>query len=162
MMRRALLALLLCCITAPGLAASNTLAPLTAADIPALVKPPAHGERIIALWALDCAYCEPNLSALAKLQRAHPHQIKLVTVATDDIASQRTAVENRLKAMHMTGYPARAYAAAAPERLNYLVDPDWGGETPRTLVIRADGSRIAISGELTPQQLRRTIGQQHW
>jgi iron complex outermembrane receptor protein len=162
MMRGALLALLLCCLASPALAGSDTVSPLTAADIPALVKPPAHGERIIALWALDCAYCEPNLSALAKLQRAHPHQIKLVTVATDDIASQRTAVENRLKAMHMTGYPARAYAAAAPERLNYLIDPDWGGETPRTLVIRADGSRIAISGELTPQQLRRIIGQQHW
>jgi hypothetical protein len=29
-------------------------------------------------------------------------------------------------------------------------------------VIRSDGSRIAISGELTPQQLRRIIGQQHW
>jgi iron complex outermembrane receptor protein len=162
MMRRALLALLLCCFTAPGLAASNTLAPLTAADIPALVKPPAHGERIIALWALDCAYCEPNLAALAKLQRAHPQQIELVTVATDDIASQRAAIETRLAAMHMTGHPARAYAAATPERLNYLIDPDWGGETPRTLVIRSDGSRIAISGELTPQQLRRIIGQQHW
>ncbi len=35
-----------------------------------------------------------------------------------------------------------------------MIDPDWGGETPRTLVIRADGSRIAISGELTAQQLR--------
>jgi iron complex outermembrane receptor protein len=155
MMRRALLVLLLCCFTTPVLAASDTLAPLTAADIPALVKPPAHGERIIALWALDCAYCEPNLAALAKLQRAHPHQIELVTVATDDIASQRSAVEKRLKAMHMTGYPARAYAAAAPERLNFLIDHDWGGETPRTLVIRADGSRTAISGELTPEQLRR-------
>jgi iron complex outermembrane receptor protein len=105
------------------------------------VKPPAHGERIIALWVLDCAYCEPNLAALAKLQRAHPHRIELVTVATDDIASQRAAIEKRLAAMHMTGFPAPAYAAAAPERLNYLIDPDWGGETPRTLVIRADGSR---------------------
>lgn len=161
MMRRALLVLLLCCFTTPALASSDTLAPLTAADISALVKPPAHGERIIALWALDCAYCEPNLAALAKLQRAYPHQIELVTVATDDIASQRAAIEKRLKAMHMTGYPARAYAAAAPERLNYLIDRGWGGETPRTLVIRADGSRTAISGELTAQQLRRIIGRQH-
>lgn len=162
MIRRVLLVLLLCCFTTPALASSDTLAPLTAADIPALVKPPAHGgERIIALWALDCAYCEPNLATLAKLQRAHPHQIELVTVATDDIASHRAAIEKRLKAMHMTGYPARAYAAAAPERLNYLIDRGWGGETPRTLVIRADGSRTAISGELTAQQLRRIIGRQH-
>ena len=57
--------------------------------------------------------------------------------------------------MHMDAYPARLYAEATPQRLNYLIDPEWGGETPRTLVIRADGTRVAISGELTPMQLKR-------
>jgi len=35
-----------------------------------------------------------------------------------------------------------------------LLDPDWGGETPRVLVIRADGSRNGFSGQLTSKQLR--------
>jgi hypothetical protein len=34
-----------------------------------------------------------------------------------------------------------------------LVDPHRGGDLPRTIVIRADGSRTAISGELTEKQL---------
>jgi iron complex outermembrane receptor protein len=55
----------------------------------------------------------------------------------------------------MDAYPARAYAAATPERINYLIDPGWGGETPRTLVIHADGTRAGISGALTPAQLRK-------
>lgn len=152
-MRRALLAALL--VLAPAFAHAGTLAPLSAADVPALLKPPAHGERILAIWALDCAYCEANLQALAKLQRAHPHEIELVTVATDDIAQQRTALEQRLHAAGMDAYPARAYAAATPERINYLLDPDWGGETPRTLVIHADGTRTGISGALTGQALQK-------
>jgi hypothetical protein len=57
--------------------------------------------------------------------------------------------------MKMTTYPARAYAEASPERLNFLLDPNWGGETPRVLVIRADGSRQGISGELTAPQLQK-------
>lgn len=57
--------------------------------------------------------------------------------------------------MHMTAYPAYLYAEAAPQRLDYLIDPDWGGETPRTLVIHADGTRTASSGELTATQLQR-------
>jgi len=57
--------------------------------------------------------------------------------------------------MHMDGYPARAYAEAAPERLDYLLDPNWGGETPRPLLIRADGSRRGISGELSAAQLQK-------
>jgi hypothetical protein len=153
MIRRLFVLSLLCCAL-PVFARAAPLQALSAAGVPALVKPPAHGERIIALWALDCAYCEPNLAALVKLQRAYPRDVELVLVATDGPA-MRGAVSARLAKMQMTDYPARLYAEANPERINYLIDPDWGGETPRTLVIRADGARVAVSGELTPAQLRR-------
>jgi iron complex outermembrane receptor protein len=152
---RHLLPALLLALASPAFAHAAPLTALSAADVPALLKPPAHGERIVAIWALDCAYCEANMQALAKLQRAHPHEIELVTVATDDIAQQRAALERRLHAAGMDAYPARAYAAATPERINYLIDPAWGGETPRTLVIHADGTRSGISGALTPEQLRK-------
>ncbi|GAA0258547.1 hypothetical protein [Rhodanobacter caeni] len=138
----------------PAIASAASLQPLGTTDVPALLQPPAHGERIIAIWALDCAYCEPNLEALATLQRAHPQSIELITVTTDDIA-QRPAIEARLRRMKMDTYPARAYAEASPERINFLLDPTWGGETPRVLVIRADGSRTGISGALTPAQLQK-------
>ena len=138
----------------PVLAMAGTLQPLAAGDIAALLKPPTHGERIIALWALDCAYCEPTLEALAKRQRAHPRDIELVIVTTDSI-ERRRAIEARLQHMKVDGLPNRAYAEAMPERLNFLLDPTWGGETPRVLVIRADGSRLGISGELTPAQMRK-------
>jgi len=138
----------------PAIASAASLQPLGTTDVPALLQPPAHGERIIAIWALDCAYCESNLEALATLQRAHPQSIELITVTTDDIA-QRPAIEGRLRRMKMDTYPARAYAEASPERINFLLDPGWGGETPRILVIRADGSRTGISGALTPGQLQK-------
>jgi len=148
-----LLAILLLLI--PALASAAPLQALAATDVSSLLQPPAHGERIIALWSLDCAYCESNLEALATLQRAHPKSIELITVTTDDIRAQRPAIEARLRKMKMDTYPARAYAEASPERLNFLLDPNWGGETPRVLVIRADGSRSGISGALTPAQLQR-------
>lgn len=140
----------------PALACAGSVQPLAAADVAALLKPPSHGERIIALWALDCAYCEPNLKALAKLQREHPKSIELITISTDSIAEQ-ASLDTHLRAMQMDVYPARAYAEASPERINFLIDPNWGGETPRVLVIRADGTRIGISGELTPSQLRKLL-----
>lgn len=152
-MRHALLAALLALV--PAFAHAGALEPLSAAAVPALLKPPTHGERILAIWALDCAYCEANMQALAKLQREHPREIELVTVATDDIAQQRAALGQRLHAAGMDDYPARAYAAATPERINYLLDPDWGGETPRTLVIHADGTHTGISGALTGQALQK-------
>ncbi len=133
-----------------------SLLALTARDIPALVQPPAHGARLIALWALDCAYCEPNLKALAALQRAHPKNLQLTTVATDSI-EQRAAIMARLRQAQVANYSARAYAEPTPERLNFLLDPKWGGETPRVLMIRADGTRVGISGELTAAQLKKLL-----
>lgn len=127
---------------------------LSANGVPALIAPPAHGARLLVLWALDCAYCEPNLAALAALQRAHPGDFELVTVATDPVA-ERAAITARLRHAGVADYPAYAYAEAVPERLNFLIDPQWGGETPRVLLIRADGSRLGISGELTAAQLKK-------
>lgn len=150
-MKRWLLALVL---LLPTCAMAASLQPLGGDDVAALLKPPAHGERIIALWALDCAYCEPNLEALAALQRQHPDKIELVIVTTDSI-EQAAAIESRLRSMKMDVYPNRAYAEASPERINFLLDPHWGGETPRVMVIRADGSQLAISGALTQTQLRK-------
>jgi len=127
----------------------------TSADVKALLAPPAKGVRIVALWALDCAYCEENLSALATWQRQHA-DVDLVFVATDAIG-QRDALSARLKAAGLDSVPSRAYAEATPDRINYLIDPQWGGETPRTLVIRADGTRKAFSGALSAERISRLV-----
>lgn len=149
---RRLLTILLLTVAATAFAGASAIEPLGPDDVAALLKPPARGERIVMLWSLDCVYCEPNMQALAKLQRAHPRYVQLLTVATDSIA-QRARIAARLNAAGMQGYPARAYTEPSPARINFLIDPNWGGELPRTIVIRTDGSRIALSGELTDKQL---------
>lgn len=157
---RARLPMLFALLLASGAAMAGDgirLAPLSPAGVAALLRPPPHGERIIMLWSLDCVYCEPNMQALARLQRAHPRQVELVTVDTDNIARHRGSIEARLRAAGMQGYDAYAYAAAAPAQLNFLLDPQWGGELPRTLVIRANGPRTAVSGELSPAQIERLL-----
>ncbi|WP_266169788.1 hypothetical protein [Dyella subtropica] len=148
--------LFLLVLTLPVLAQAASPTALRAEDIATLLKPPSHGVRVLAIWALDCAYCESNLQALAKLQQAHPQQLELVTIATDSI-DQREVIAKRLHAAGMDAWPARAYADATPERINYLIDPNWGGETPRTLIIRADGSHLGMSGELTPSKLKSIL-----
>lgn len=129
--------------------------PLASGDVAGFVKPPATGVRIVAIWALDCAYCEENLSALAAFQQQRKG-VDLVFVATDPV-SQNDALTARLKAAHLDGVPSRAYADATPDRINFLIDPEWGGETPRTLVIHADGSRKAYSGALNAARIASLV-----
>lgn len=124
---------------------------LGAADVTSLVAAPSRGSKVLALWSLDCAYCEENLAALRAYQRQH-RDVELIYVATDPVA-QRAALEERLTHAKLDDVPSRAYADATPDRLNFMIDPSWGGETPRTLVIHANGSREAVSGALTPARI---------
>jgi len=154
-MRRLALAcaLSLAAATMPASAAAPVA--LGTDDVAALLAVPAKGVRLIAIWSLDCAYCEQNLSALLAYQRSHA-DVDLVFVATDPL-SQSRALEARLKAAKLDGVPSRAYAEATPDRLNFLIDQTWGGETPRTLVIRADGKRKAASGALDAARIARLL-----
>lgn len=155
MMRRLLPLVLLVFAVAALAQPPITVTPLTPAEIPALLKPPAHGERILMFWALDCVYCEPNMRALAKLQRAHPRRIEFVTIDTDDIHTNHAAIVKRLTEVGgMHGFGALAYTEAAPQRMNFIVDPNWGGVLPHTIVVFANRKRIATNGLLTPKQLR--------
>ena len=129
--------------------------PLAPADVTQLLVPPIHGVKIIELWALDCAYCETNLRAVATLASSRS-DVQAVAVATDDIVHAE-ALATRLRTAGAADIPARAYAGASRQRMDYLIDPGWGGETPRTLVIHADGSHHAASGELTRERLRKLL-----
>ena len=128
---------------------------LGTADVEALLAVPAKGARIIAIWSLDCAYCEQNLSALRTYQRAHA-DVDLLFVATDPM-SQSAALERRLKMAKLDDVPSRAYAESTPDRINFLLDQTWGGETPRTLVIKADGTRRAASGALDTARIAKLL-----
>jgi len=129
--------------------------PIAATDVAALVAAPAKGSKVLALWSLDCAYCEENLAALRAYQRDH-HDVELVYVATDPM-TQGEALEARLKRAKLEDVPSRAYTETTPDRLNFMIDPSWGGETPRTLVIHADGTRKALSGALTPARIKQLL-----
>ncbi|MDQ0011245.1 hypothetical protein J2T07_003455 [Luteibacter jiangsuensis] len=147
------LAALICLVASAASAAIPTV--LTPFDTKALVAPPGKGVRIVALWSLDCAYCEENLAALLAFQRSHA-DVELIFVATDPV-SERAALEARLKAASLDAVPSRAYADATPERINFLIDPTWGGETPRTLAIKADGTRKAMSGALDAGRIAKLV-----
>lgn len=111
--------------------------------------------RIVALWSLDCAYCDGNLRKLAALARERTFDF--VAVATD-APERRADVEARLASLALGDAATWLYGEASPERLNYRIDADWGGELPRTIIIGA-GERLGLSGALTDAQIDRLRGQ---
>lgn len=110
---------------------------------------------VLILWSLDCVYCQASLKALAQEKRRNKG-LNIVTLATDPLgeAQSEALLRARLGALGLTAQ-AWAFGAASPEQLRYGIDPKWHGEMPRSYWFDARGVRLAYSGVLSEEVIRR-------
>jgi len=110
---------------------------------------------IVHLWGVTCTPCVEELPHWVKfMQRQRSAQIVLVHLDTVPVqkveAALRRAGFNRGSSFVLRGM--------ADERLRYQIDPKWGGELPRTLLLDADGStKGSFSGSADFAALSRWI-----
>lgn len=163
MNRRALLAIAAMLAAARGVAAAARparpepdLQPLSPGDFAPLRRSLAGQPALVHLWGLTCAPCLIELPRWARFVAAHP-QVPIVFVQFDPMPVERTvAVLRRAGLAAARHFTVRG---VADERLRWEIDPDWGGELPRTLVIAADGSAQAFSGSADFARLGRRLAQ---
>jgi hypothetical protein len=75
-----------------------------------------------------------------------------------DVSPPPEAGPAMLKRAGVVGSERWVFADDAPERLRYAIDPEWAGELPRTYLYDRSCGRIAVSGALSPEILRRWLG----
>lgn len=102
--------------------------------------------RITHLWGLSCAPCIEELPRWVQFAAAHP-QTPIMLVQIEPLPA---GVEDYIALLNRAGglghIDHRYFTGEDDERMRYEIDPDWAGETPRTLQIAADGSVQAHSG----------------
>jgi len=114
----------------------------------------AHRERayVLALWSVACAHCPQELAVLGQFAREHP-RLPVVLVSTDT-PQDREAIAAALAGYGLGGTEHWVFADDYTEALRHAIDPRWGGELPRTYLVARDGSRIGLSGRVSPGHLR--------
>ena len=142
--------------TGVGLAATDVF-PLRADQVPAILGAYSGKPLVVEIWSLDCSYCRENLGRIAQWRKDYP-DLEVIMVCIDAIADadQLSAV---LARMNAEGIPQYVNAEPIPEKLQAALDPDWHGETPRTLFINGKGKRSAISGLLHEDSFARMLGE---
>ncbi|MBI1891212.1 MAG: redoxin domain-containing protein [Burkholderiales bacterium] len=105
---------------------------------------------VLVVWSLDCEFCQVSLKTLASEKVKHKG-LSVVTISTDDADDPQSAtlMQKRLSDLRMSDN-AWAFGSAPPERLRYVIDPQWHGEMPRSYWFNARGEKVAYSGVLTP------------
>jgi peroxiredoxin len=123
-----------------------TVTTVDAAGLGALVRNADSGKtRLINFWATWCAPCTaefPELQATWRMYRKRPFE--LVTVAIN-FPDEEAGVRKFLEAQHATTKNL-LFGTTDPYALMKVVDPDWNGSVPYSMVV-APGGKVLFKGD---------------
>ncbi|MEO5820415.1 MAG: TlpA disulfide reductase family protein [Vicinamibacteraceae bacterium] len=133
-----------------------SLTSVDAAGLEALVKNANSGKtRLINFWATWCAPCTaefPDLQATWRMYKKRPFE--LVTVAIN-FPDEETGVRKFLSEQHANTRNL-LFGTTDPYELMMVVDPDWNGSVPYSMVI-APGGKVLFKGNGTLDTLTRRM-----
>lgn len=112
---------------------------------------------LVNLWATWCGPCVAELPEFVTMNRMYRRRnFQLVTISIDE-PDQKAAVLKLLQEKHVaaTNYVSTVFNR---DRLADLVDKEWAGPVPHTLLV-APGGKILYrqTNEITPLEVRRAI-----
>lgn len=130
---------------------------LDEAGVTKLVKNDTDKLLLINVWATWCAPCVAELPELVTINRMYRgRNFQLVTISIDELEEKDAA----LKVLRENHVAAKNCISALPSRdkLADLLDKDWAGPVPYTLLV-APGGKILYrqGGPLKPLVVRRAI-----
>lgn len=112
----------------------------------AAVKTEWHGKNwIMLLWSLDCPPCFKELATVQKLRLSHP-ALPVLLVNVDDLGELAEEREQVLVTFGLQGMPNLYFVEGQAARSRYTIDPQWGGELPRSYFIDKNGGLRGRSG----------------
>ena len=142
MNRRTFLGALTCCLAStrtPAAEADRSKSigkEFAAEDWPAIRAGWAGQPAIVHVWGVTCAPCIEELPRWVRFADRHP-TAQIVFLHVDSAPLQK--VEASLRRAGYSKGQSWVLHGIADERLRYRIDPNWGGELPRTLLLGADG-----------------------
>lgn len=133
------------------------LEPIDESGVAQLVKNDGKGLLVVNLWATWCGPCVTELPELVTIQRMYRGRgLRVATLSMDDPAKKDDALKV-LKENHVSGIN-RIVQVADRDKFADVVDKDWPGPLPHTVVIAPGGEVIyRKTGAFDPLELKRAI-----
>ncbi|HVK15502.1 MAG TPA: redoxin domain-containing protein [Fimbriiglobus sp.] len=127
------------------------------AGVAALAKNDTKKLTLVNVWATHCAPCVTELPEFVTMNRMYRgRDFRLVTISLDDLDRKDKALE-MLKGKHVS---ATNYIPAIKDRDRFadLLDKEWQGPLPHTLLI-APGGKVVYrkTGAIDPLEVKRAV-----
>jgi thiol-disulfide isomerase/thioredoxin len=137
-----------------------TLERLDEPTLTTLAKNKSDQWLLVDVWATWCGPCVQDLPEFVTINRMYRHRnLKVITISMDD-PDQAEQAKKVLQEQHAA---VVNYISTIPtsDRLADLLDPEWKGPVPYTILI-APGGKIVhrCNGDIKPLEVRRAIVEQ--
>ena len=133
------------------------LKPLDAAGVAKLAKNDTENLLLVNIWATWCGPCITELPEFVTMHRMYrKRNFQLVTISLDD-PEQKDAALKVLRELHVS---ATNYISTVADKDKFadLLDKEWPGPAPYTLLIAAGGKVLyRHSGEIEPLEVRKAV-----
>lgn len=134
-----------------------SLQPLNEAELAKLIKNDTDKLLVVNLWASWCGPCVTEMADFVTMNRMYRRRkFQLVTISIDEPEQKEDALKI-IKEKHAstTNYIS---TIASKDKLAELVDKDWAGPLPHTLLVAPGGKVIyRKTGLIEPLAVRRAI-----
>lgn len=114
---------------------------------------------VVHFWGLTCAPCLVEMPLWGKLAAARP-DMRLVMIAADPVPQDPARVSDMIARSSLSKVENWAFTDRFNERLRYEIDPAWGGELPRTLLIDRNGNTTVLPGVADLAEVRAWLDRQ--
>jgi thiol-disulfide isomerase/thioredoxin len=114
---------------------------------------------VIHFWGLTCAPCLVELPQWGRLRAERP-DLRLVLIAADPLPQDPERLAAILSRAGLAGTESWSFTDRFYERLRYEIDPAWGGELPRTMMIDRAGRTTVLPGVADLSVVRRWLDAQ--
>lgn len=158
MMHRSLFAVLALALAATGALAAD-VRPFERGSWAKLRAAHESKPTVVHFWGLTCAPCLVEMPQWGKLL-AERADMRLVLVAADPVPQDTERVTEMLARSGLDKTETWAFADRFNERLRYEIDPAWGGELPRTVLIGRDGKATVLPGVADLAEVRAWLDRQ--
>lgn len=122
-----------------------------------LVKNPGENLRLINIWATWCGPCVIEFPEFVEMQRMYGQRNFEVVSVSVDKATMRERVIRFLESKE-AAFTNYLYQPEDKYGMFDLIDPDWQGNLPYTMIVKPGGEVIyRHAGIIDPLEVRRTI-----
>ncbi|MEK6282469.1 MAG: TlpA disulfide reductase family protein [Acidobacteriota bacterium] len=123
-----------------------------------VLKRDASRPLLVNFWATWCDPCREEFPDLVKIDNEYRSKgLDFIAISLDDLAEIKTEVPKFLRAMGAK-MPAYLLNVSDPEPAIKLVDPQWSGALPATVLYNGKGEIVfKYFGRVKPDELRAAI-----